>query len=89
LLQRTSHWKEPKVAIWYYIGSKQQHDYFRFYDLGVSQVYRVPSGEIAVPTIFPYTADRSKWIIMPWGPAAKRKQSSNQAIQRPADCPFA
>jgi hypothetical protein len=89
LLQRATHWKEPKVAIWYYVGSKQQHDYFRFYDLDVSQIYRVPAGEIALPTTFPYTSDRSKWIVMPWGPAAKRSQSSNQAIQRTADRPYA
>jgi|SRR4030095_12668356 hypothetical protein len=89
LLERANHWKEPKVAIWYYIGSKQGHDYFRFYDLGVSQLYRVASGVITLPETFPYTEDRTKWIVMPWGPAAKRAQSSNQAIQRTADCPYA
>src|SRR4051812_43671357 len=85
LLERANHWKEPKVAIWYYTGSKQEHDYFHFYDLGVSQIYRVPSGEITLPATFPYTGDRAKWIVMPWGPAAKRAPSSNQAIERTAD----
>jgi hypothetical protein len=82
LLERARHWKEPKVAIWYYIGSKREHDYFRFYDLGVSQLYRVPSGVITLSGTFPYTGDRTKWIVMPWGPAAKRAQSSNQAMER-------
>ena len=81
LLEKASHWKEPKVAIWYYIGSKHEHDYFRYYDLGVSQLYRLPSGDITLPATFPYTTDRSKWIIMPWGPAAKRTESSNKSLQ--------
>ena len=80
LLERTTHWKEPKVAIWYYTGSKQQHDYFRYYDLGLSQLYRVPSGEIALTNTFPFTTDRSKWIVMQWGPAAIRTQSSNPYV---------
>jgi len=74
LLERANHWKEPKVAIWYYTGSKQEHDYFRYYDLGASQLYRLPSGDITLPATFFYTTDRSKWIVMPWGPAAKRSQ---------------
>ena len=81
LLERSNHWKEPKVAIWYYTGSKREHDYFRYYDLGVSQLYRLPSGDITLPATFPYTTDRSKWIVMPWGPAAKRTQSSNKSLQ--------
>jgi hypothetical protein len=84
LLERTHHWKEPKVAIWYYIGSKQSHDYFRYEDLGVSQVYRVTSGDIPLPQTFPYTSARAKWLVMPWGPAAIRSQSSNQALERTA-----
>jgi hypothetical protein len=84
LLEKASHWKEPKVAIWYYIGSKHEHDYFRYYDLGVSQLYRLPSGDITLPATFPYTTDRSKWIVMPWGPAAIRSQSSNQGLERTA-----
>ena len=82
LLERTTHWKEAKVAIWYYMGSKQGHDYFRYHDLGISQFYRVPSGEIALKNTFAFTTDQSKWIVMPWGPVAKRNQSSRQAILR-------
>src|SRR6476659_996382 len=74
LLERANHWKEPKVAIWYYAGSKREHDYFRYYDLDTSQLYRLPSGDITLPATFFYTTDRSKWIVMPWGPAAKRSQ---------------
>ena len=33
-----------------------------------------PSGDITLPATFFYTTDRSKWIVMPWGPAAKRSQ---------------
>jgi basic membrane lipoprotein Med (substrate-binding protein (PBP1-ABC) superfamily) len=71
LLERTRHWKEPKVAIWYYTGSRDGRDYFRYHDLGISEVYSVRSGEIVLLGTFPQTDDRSKWIVMPWGPAAK------------------
>ena len=75
LLERTTHWKEPKVAIWYYTGSKDGHDYFRYHDLSVSELYRIRSGEIPLAYTFPYTTDRSKWTVMPWGPQAKPSQS--------------
>ena len=84
LLERTRHWKEPKVAIWYYAGSAEGYDYFHYDDLGVSQLYRVSSGEIALPRTFPHTRDRSRWMVMPWGPMAKQGQSSNHAMERTA-----
>lgn len=74
LMERTRHWKEPKVAIWYYTGSADDHDYFRFEDVSGLELYRVRSGEVALPRTFPRTADRSQWIVMPWGLSAERSQ---------------
>ena len=70
LLEKTRHWKEAKVATWSYTGAADGHDYFYFHDLGVSQFYRVRSGEIDLSRTFPRTRDRSRWLIMPWGPRA-------------------
>ena len=35
LVKMTGHWKEPKVAIWHYVGSKSGLDYFDYRDIGV------------------------------------------------------
>jgi len=70
LIEKTHHWKEPKVASWYYVGSKAGWDYFRYDDLGVSDLYCTQSGQIALPQTFPFTKDRRQWVVMKWGPAA-------------------
>lgn len=70
LLEKTRHWKEPKVAIWYYMGSSEGRDFFRYYDLGISETYSVESGQISLPKNFPFSKRQNQWIIMRWGPAA-------------------
>jgi hypothetical protein len=70
LIEKTRHWKEPKAAIWYYIGSQNGRDFFQHYDLGVSERYSVESGQIVLPRTFPLTKDQKKWIVMRWGPMA-------------------
>jgi hypothetical protein len=76
LIEKTHHWKEPKVAIWYYTGSRNGRDYFRHYDLGASELYSVESGQISLPQALPVTKDEQKWIIMKWGPIALRNDKS-------------
>ena len=82
LIEKTRHWKEPKAAIWYYIGSRDRFDYFQYYDLGISERYTVESGQIALPRSFPLTEEREKWIVMRWGPAAILDHpTSNQSLE--------
>ncbi|HAB19860.1 MAG TPA: hypothetical protein DCE44_25930 [Verrucomicrobiales bacterium] len=70
LLEKTRHWKEPKVATWNYVGSKDGRDFFRFEDLGIDEMFSVESGQIPLPRSFPITKSRESWLVMPWGPAA-------------------
>jgi hypothetical protein len=85
LVKSTRHWKEPKVAIWHYVGSKNGFDYFDYRDLGVHQVYCVESGQITLPRTFPMTRDERSWIVMPWGPASAQNISDQQAAAGDGD----
>jgi hypothetical protein len=84
LMEKTRHWKEPKVAIWYYIGSEDGRDFFLHYDLGVSEAYSVATGQIPLPKMFPHTKKRKDWIVMKWGPFTLPHSTSNQTMQRTA-----
>jgi hypothetical protein len=75
LIEKTHHWKEPKAAIWYYIGSQNGRDFFQHYDLGVSERYSVESGQIVLQRTYPLTKDQKKWIVMRWGPMALSHES--------------
>ena len=81
LMEKTRHWKEPKVAIWYYIGSQNGRDFFQHYDLGISEVYSVATGEIPLPKTLPRTKKQKDWIAMKWGPLALPHSTSNQSLQ--------
>jgi hypothetical protein len=81
LMEKTRHWKEPKVAIWYYVGSQSGRDFFQHYDLGVSEVYSVATGEIPLPNIFPRTKKQKDWVVMKWGPAALPHSTSNKPLE--------
>ncbi len=72
LIKTTRHWKEPKVAIWHYVGSKYGMDHFDYQDLGIHEIYSIESGQIYLPQTFPLTKDQRTWIVMPWGPSAIR-----------------
>jgi hypothetical protein len=72
LLEKTHHWKEPKVASWTYMGSSDGRDYFHYVDLGIQEIYSIESGRISLPRRFPLTKARKEWLAMPWGPAAPR-----------------
>ena len=70
----TLDWKEPKVAIWYYLGSKDNFDYFLFRDLGAEKMYKVNSNDMKIENTFPLSKDNEQWRVMPWGPHAIKKE---------------
>jgi len=76
LMETTKYWKEPKVAIWYYLGSDPDYHYFHFKDLGVSKNYRVKRGEIVVESVFLFGKNVEKPRVMPWGPLALIKKET-------------
>ena len=67
LMKRTEEWKEPKVAIWYYMGSDDEYNYFYFQDLNIEETYKVLRDEMHLEHNFPLTKNRKKWKVMPWG----------------------
>jgi hypothetical protein len=74
LIELTKHWKEPKVATWYYVGSNSEYHYFRFYDVGGKRTYRVNKEELPMESIYPITKNRKEWRVMPWGPLSIRQE---------------
>ncbi len=71
LLERTRQWKDPRAAVWYYMGSSDRYDYFYFHDAGIDQKYRVPAGEIGLNQKFVLNSKRDEWVVMPWGPPGR------------------
>lgn len=72
LMEITKHWKEPKVAIWYYMGSDNEFHYFRFIDIGVRQDYRVRRNELEIYETYPLGKKQNECRVMPWGPQARK-----------------
>ena len=72
ILNLTKEWKEPKLAIWYYQGSDKTYHYFRYYDLLVSQQYKVKISELNKKQIIKYSNKNKNWRVMPWGPHASK-----------------
>ena len=68
LSEFTQHWKEPKVAIWYYQGSDNEFHYFHYVDLGVSKYYRVARQELFIDSSYALDNNSRKLRVMPWGP---------------------
>ena len=62
-----SEWNEPKVSIWYYIGSKDGFHYYLHRDLPEDQIYRISESELRQENQFPITRSQRKWEVMPWG----------------------
>jgi len=60
-------WAEPKVSIWYYVGSKGGYHHFLHYDLNKKVLYRISNDELTIDSTFPLTKDRNDWKVMPWG----------------------
>ena len=83
LMEKTTQWKEPKVAKWYYKGSSDRYDYFINIDLDIQAAYRVPLGGISLSQRFPPTEDKQRWVVMPWGPLNKVKDQGAGANKDP------
>ncbi len=60
-------WKEPKVSIWYYIGTKGGYHYFTHMDVDGTKTYRVQEIDQLMKTPFTLTSDEKKWRVMNWG----------------------
>jgi hypothetical protein len=76
LMEITTHWKEPKVAIWYYMGTDNKFHYFRFIDLGTKQEYRVRRNELQIDETYRLSKKQNEWRVMPWGSQAIMKKES-------------
>lgn len=74
LMKKTKVWKEPKVAIWYYVGSDEKFNYFYFTDLGVNETYKVLKDQMNIGYNFPLTKNQKEWKVMPWGPIAVKQK---------------
>lgn len=72
LMKYTQEWQEPKVAIWYYVGSDNEYHYFYFHDLNMDERYKVLRSEISLQYNFQLTKNRKKWKVMPWGVMLKK-----------------
>ena len=60
-------WQEPKVSVWYYIGSKYGYHYYLHRDLPGDQLYRVSEKDLNQINQFTFTRNKAKWKVMPWG----------------------
>jgi hypothetical protein len=68
LEQLKAHWHEPKVSMWYYVGSKDGYDYFHHDDLGSEKKdFRISDTELSWTNTFPLTGDRKSWKALNWG----------------------
>ena len=68
LEQLKTHWHEPKVSMWYYVGSKNGFHYFHHDDVGRDQEdFRISETELSWPATFPVTRHRSSWRRLEWG----------------------
>jgi hypothetical protein len=68
-----AHWHEPKVGMWYYVGSKAGFHYFRHYDLGSEKRYfRISDAELSWGDTFPLTRHRQEWRALKWGVYERR-----------------
>lgn len=67
LEEEKSVWREPKVSLWYYKGSKDGYHYFHHTDLGKERNYRISDKELEWANTFPFTNDRRNWKPLEWG----------------------
>lgn len=68
-----SQWHEPKVSMWYYMGSRGGFHHFHHDDLGSDQKdFRISEAEVPWSDTFPLTRHRSRWRRLDWGVLEKR-----------------
>ena len=62
LEQLKAHWQEPKLTMWYYVGSKDGFHYFHHQDLGSApKDIRISEAELSWLDTFPKTRSMKKW----------------------------
>jgi|ERR1051325_2576081 hypothetical protein len=60
--------REPKVSMWYYVGSRDGFHCFHHDDLGGGQKdFRISETELSWPDTFPLTRHRKSWRALKWG----------------------
>lgn len=69
-------WTEPKVSIWYYMGTKEDFDYFIHEDIDKTVIYRIKSNEITLDGRFKFSTNRKNWRFMRWGVHALMNSSN-------------
>jgi hypothetical protein len=66
--QLKTHRREPKVSMWYYVGSKNGYHYFHHDDLGDEKKdFRISNDELSWTNTFPLTRNRDQWKALEWG----------------------
>ncbi|MCG8453488.1 MAG: hypothetical protein MI717_09955 [Spirochaetales bacterium] len=68
LREEVFHDQKRKVAQWWYIGSKEDHHYFKtdsFRVLGTT--YKINHNKLILNREIPFSKLRSDWIPLPWG----------------------
>ena len=78
LTKRTREWREPKLAAWSYMGSKDGYDHFAAQDRpegvistlisGNFKFYEVKQDQLRLERRFELSEDRSRWLGENWGP---------------------
>lgn len=74
LEEAKSKWNEPKVSIWYYIGSEDGYHFYLHRDRGGDMFYRVSEAVLEQKDTFPLTRIKKKWTLMHWGVHKKRNE---------------
>lgn len=84
LSKRTLEWKEPKLAVWSYMGGKDGYDHFAAQDgpegvistliSGNFKFFRVKESEIRLSRRFALTDEPSNWIVLKWGPPGEKPE---------------
>ena len=80
LMEITKHWKEPKVAIWYFTGSDDEYHYFRFIDVDGTKDFRVKRQEMQIDATYPIRKNQENWRVMPWGPLSRKSEGYNNRV---------
>lgn len=79
------HWHEPKVSVWYYVGSKNGFHYFHHDDLGGGQKnFRISEAELSWQHTFPRTRWRWRWQALGWGVYELRREKHDEPLQSTA-----
>ncbi len=70
--------KEPKVSVWYYVGTKDGFHYFTHWDLNGRKTYRISETEQNMENPIPLTSNEKAWRVMYWGVQALNKPKDRE-----------